>query len=93
MAQGITVRAYDLVAADNARKLLGNDIQYCSSPIETAAGADLILILTEWNEFYDMDLMQLRTQMKTPVIVDARRVVDPIAATSAGFRYCGIGRA
>ncbi|NBV83061.1 UDP-glucose/GDP-mannose dehydrogenase family protein [bacterium] len=93
VAQGITVRAYDLVAADNARKLLGSDIQYCNSPIETVAGADLILILTEWNEFYDMDLMQLRAQMKTPVIVDARRVVDPIAATAAGFRYYGIGRA
>ncbi len=93
IANGAVIQAYDLVAADNARPLLGDQVRYCSSAMAAAAGADVLLILTEWNEFYDIDLMALKAQMRSPTIVDARRVIDPQSAIRAGFSYYGIGRA
>lgn len=93
IANGAMIQAYDLVAADNARPLLGEHVRYCSSAMAAAADADVLLILTEWNEFYDIDLMALKSQMRTPTIVDTRRVIDPKSATRAGFNYYGIGRA
>lgn len=91
--KGIQIRAYDAVASDNAKPLLGDRVVYCASVLEAVAGADLLLALTEWNEFYDMDLGDIKTQMKSATIVDARRVIDPTQAVAAGFTYYGIGRA
>jgi UDPglucose 6-dehydrogenase len=54
--------------------------------------ADLLLILTEWNEFKELDLEKVKKLMKTPNIVDARNLYDPEQMKQAGFNYVGIGR-
>lgn len=93
LENGVAIQAYDAVAAENAKPLLGERVRYCDGASDAIVGADLVLVLTEWNEFYDMDLAEIKRQMRGVHIVDARRVIDPEQATAAGFVYYGIGRA
>ncbi len=92
VADGCTVVAFDPVAQSNASGVLPKSIHYAASVAEAVTDADLVLILTEWNAFYDLDWAVLKGLVRHPVVVDTRRVVDPVLAQSAGFRYIGIGR-
>jgi hypothetical protein len=60
--------------------------------VEAATGADIIVVLTEWNEFRAVDLAQVRTVMHRNILVDLRNVYRPDAAEAAGLVYYGIGR-
>ncbi len=90
-AAGATVRAYDPVAMDVARGILPA-VQMCHDPYETAAGSDAIIVVTEWNEFKQIDLEKLKSLLKTPVIMDARNLYDPERMKEMGFQYRAIGR-
>ena len=68
------------------------DIIYCQSAKEVAAGADALVIVTEWEEFRSLKLSQLKKTMRTHVIIDGRNTISPSVARSAGFEYYGIGR-
>ena len=57
-----------------------------------AAGAEALILATEWPEFAVIDLAELRDTMRTPLIFDGRNLIDPVAAASFGFQYHGIGR-
>jgi UDPglucose 6-dehydrogenase len=90
---GAMIKAYDPVAMPSARRARGDlDIIYCQSVKEVAAGADALVIVTEWEEFRSLKLAQLKKTMRTPIIVDARNTISPSVARSAGFEYYGIGR-
>jgi len=90
---GAMVKAYDPVAMPSARRARGDlDLIYCQSVKEVAAGADALVIITEWEEFRSLKLSQLKKTMRTPIIVDARNAISPSVARSAGFEYYGIGR-
>jgi len=93
LKRGIRITAYDPEAESNAKLIFGDTVQFKSSPLETATGAHLLLILTEWNEFFDIDLYSVKRVMEGNLIVDTRRVIDPNVAAAAGFNYYGIGRA
>jgi hypothetical protein len=66
-------------------------VQYCSSAIEAAKGADAIVIVTEWREFAEIDLRKLRATMRAPVIVDLRNFLNEEQVQRSGFSYFGIG--
>src|SRR5712691_8676295 len=71
---GATVRGYDPVAMDNARKMLPTVIEYADSPYAAAEGADAVALVTEWNEFKFLDLERLRGVMRRPVLLDGRNL-------------------
>ena len=88
---GARVRAFDPVAADNARELLP-DIEYADDAYSAAEGAHVLVIMTEWNEFRRLDLERLRGLMAELSVVDCRNVYDPGDFEPLGFRYEGVGR-
>ena len=88
---GAKVKVYDPVAMENARQLLLN-VEYCGDAYSVAAGSDALVIMTEWNEFKNLDLERVRDMMRQPVIVDGRNIYDPEVMHKMGFRYRGFGR-
>jgi UDPglucose 6-dehydrogenase len=90
-AQGARVQAYDPEGAHEAARLL-QGVDFLEGPYEAAAGADVLVILTEWNAFRALDLDRLRLLMNQPVVVDLRNVYDPGEMTAAGFTYSSVGR-
>ena len=91
-AAGAQVRAYDPVAMDNARALLPEDVVFCASAYEAAAGADGVALLTEWNEFKYLNLDRLRGLLRHRLIFDARNLYEPERMRRLGFEYYSIGR-
>jgi len=91
LQEGASVRAYDPVAAENARRLLPA-VSYCPDPYEAVRESDALVVLTDWEEFKTLDLERVRRLMRRPVILDGRNVIDPQQARALGFRYIGIGR-
>ncbi len=91
IAQGAKVRGFDPVAMQVARPLLPG-IEYCSDPYEMARGCDGLMVVTEWNEFKQLDLEKLKTLLKQPVIYDGRNIYDPVVMKSMGYVYRGVGR-
>jgi len=89
---GAHVRAYDPVAAENARRLLPSSIRFCASPYEAAAGASALVLATEWDEFRSLNFERLRTVMARPLIVDGRNIYEPGWMGRFGFEYYSIGR-
>jgi UDPglucose 6-dehydrogenase len=90
-ADGAKIRAYDPVAVPEAKHLLQH-VVYAKDPYKAAAGADCLVLMTEWDEFKKLDLAKLKRLMRQPVIVDARNLFDPAKAKQAGFRYASVGR-
>lgn len=89
--RGAVVRAHDPVANGEARSVLPT-VALCDDAYTAAAGADLTVILTAWDEFRRLDLARLRRVMAQPRLLDAVNVLDPGAARDAGFVYRGMGR-
>ncbi|MGB7338519.1 MAG: UDP-glucose/GDP-mannose dehydrogenase family protein [Phototrophicaceae bacterium] len=89
--QGAIVRAYDPVAMDNVRAEMP-DIELVDDPYAVADGADILVVLTEWNEFKNLDLGRIKSLLKTPIIVDGRNMYNPDKMREAGFVYRGVGR-
>jgi UDPglucose 6-dehydrogenase len=91
LAEGAMVRAYDPKAMEKARAVLPN-VTYCADAYEAAIGADAILIVTEWDEFRQMDWQRLLAAVEQPLVIDGRNVFRPEEITLSGFRYVSIGR-
>jgi UDPglucose 6-dehydrogenase len=85
------VRAYDPVAMENARPLLPK-VHMSADSYQMAKGCDALVVVTEWNEFKNLDLVQIRDLMNQPVILDGRNIYDPQLMARLGFRYRGLGR-
>lgn len=92
LKQGFSITAYDPVAMDNVKKLLGNKIKYVSEPYEALKAADALCIFTEWNEFKEIDLKKVKQELKKPVIFDGRNIYQPEMIKKIGFTYFGVGR-
>jgi UDPglucose 6-dehydrogenase len=91
---GAKVRAYDPEGMAQARALMPA-VDYAENAYACAAGADALVIVTEWNAFRALDLDRLRQAMASggasPVLVDLRNIYDPESAARHGFIYCGVG--
>lgn len=90
---GAVVRGYDPIAIEKgtAQRTIKN-IEFCGDAYETAAGADALVIITDWNEFKQLDMSRILDSMKQPVIVDGRNIYDPEVMNELGFTYRGFGR-
>ncbi|MBI4323047.1 MAG: UDP-glucose/GDP-mannose dehydrogenase family protein, partial [Candidatus Omnitrophica bacterium] len=89
--EGAKVRVFDPKAMPAADGLFRR-VTFCKDVYETARGADCLALLTEWNEFKELDLARIKKLMRQPVIVDGRNLYDPDVLRRLGFRYVGIGR-
>jgi UDPglucose 6-dehydrogenase len=89
--EGATVRAFDPQAMKEAARLLPT-VKLCGDPYDAARGADCLAILTEWNEFKELDFKRLKKLLRQPLIIDGRNIYDPARMRKLGFRYIGIGR-
>jgi len=91
---GSILRIYDPAAGRNLQRLYPPDerLTYANSALEAARDAHALLILTDWNEFRSLDLGQVRSLMRTPIIVDGRNLFEPAQVQAAGFEYYSLGR-
>ncbi|MCC7370415.1 MAG: UDP-glucose/GDP-mannose dehydrogenase family protein [Chloroflexi bacterium] len=90
--EGAKIQVYDPAAMEKAQEGALKNVKYCQDAYETAQGADAVVLLTEWNEFKQLDLAQLRSVMSRPIFVDGRNLYDQQAMADAGLTYICIGR-
>lgn len=88
----VQITAYDPKAAENAKLLLGDKIRYVDNMYEAAKGADVLAVLTEWEEFKSADIAKLEQAMKGRKIIDCRNLLDKDLCVNNGFVYRGVGR-
>lgn len=91
MAEGATVKAYDPVANEVASPLLP-EVEMCMNAYDVAQDSDALFIVTEWNEFKQLDLRKIHELMRNPILFDGRNIYDPAATRAIGFNYRAIGR-
>jgi UDPglucose 6-dehydrogenase len=91
MEQGAAVRAYDPAALEEGSKLLPR-ITPCQDAYEAAQDADALVLMTEWNEFRNLDFPKLKSLMRRAILVDLRNVYEPSRVTQLGFRHVSVGR-
>jgi UDPglucose 6-dehydrogenase len=91
---GATVRAYDPEAMHEAARIFGEraDLTYVDSPQSALAGADALVVVTEWKAFWSPDFSALAGGLRDKVVFDGRNIYDPAAVEAAGLAYYGIGR-
>jgi UDPglucose 6-dehydrogenase len=89
---GAKVKVYDPAAMNEAKKKLGNRIEYAADPYEAVIGADAMALMTEWSEFHLADFKRMADTMNGKVIFDGRNIYDPAELKKQGFKYFGIGR-
>ena len=91
---GATISAYDPVAMDEAKRLLGDTprLTFAGNPLDACDGADALVVVTEWKEFRSPDFEMLHRRMKQPLIFDGRNLYEPDVVRSAGFEHVSIGR-
>jgi UDPglucose 6-dehydrogenase len=92
LARGAVVRVHDPVALDAARYYFGDRVTYCDNNYNAAAGADALLVLTEWQPFRRPDFARLWSLMRQPIVFDGRNLFDPVRMREAGFEYASVGR-
>jgi len=91
--EGAFVQAYDPAAMERAQSALpSRNMFFANSPYEAAEGADALLILTEWDDFKNLDYARIRNQLRYPIIVDGRNLLDPEEMSKLDFIYLSIGR-
>lgn len=91
VAKGATVRAFDPVAMEEAKHYLP-DIEYAVDEYDAIAGADALVIITEWNQFRALDMEKVKSILASPKIADLRNVYEPKDMRAMGFEYVGVGR-
>lgn len=89
---GAKIKAYDPAAMHEAKKQLGDKIEYCADPYEAIKGVDAMALMTEWSEFHLPEFNRMSELMKSKVIFDGRNIYDPSELKRMGFKYYGIGR-
>ncbi len=89
--EGATVKAYDPQAQENAKEQM-QDVVFCDDPYQVAEQVDGLILVTEWNEFKQLDMDRVRSLMRQPVLIDGRNIYDPQRMSMLGFTYRGMGR-
>jgi UDPglucose 6-dehydrogenase len=89
--RGAHVQAYDPEAMADAKAYLP-DVELCQDAYGVADGADVLVLVTEWNQFRNLDLGELKRRLRRPILVDLRNVYDRDRVAAAGFEYHAVGR-
>tara|TARA_Y100000310_G_scaffold334230_1_gene413451 strand:+ start:182 stop:1483 length:1302 start_codon:yes stop_codon:yes gene_type:complete len=92
LEQGAKIKAYDPVAHEEVRKELGDQIEYCNSVEESVYESNGIILVTEWDEFRNVDFLNLGKNMKNKIVFDGRNIYEPEMVREEGFDYVGVGR-
>ena len=92
LKEGCRITAYDPAAMERAKDVIKSDVRFADSPYEAARGADALLILTEWQEFANLDLTRLAQELEFPIVIDGRNLYDPEVMAAHGFTYYSVGR-
>ncbi|MDP3786144.1 MAG: UDP-glucose/GDP-mannose dehydrogenase family protein, partial [Candidatus Omnitrophota bacterium] len=91
--EGAKIRAYDPQAMKKARGLPEfKGAKFCKDPYDAVRGADCVVIVTEWNEFKELNLVRIKKLLRQPVIIDGRNIYEPQKMKELGFRYYSVGR-
>ena len=86
------VKAFDPIAMEDAKAVFGSAIRYAKTPYDCMKGADAVVIVTEWNEFRNLELMKIKALLKTPYFFDLRNIYEPAKMKKIGFKYFCVGR-
>ena len=89
---GAHIKAYDPAAMDNAKKVLPKSVEYKTDAYKAAEHADAVAVITEWNEFKQLDMVKLAKGLKERVLFDGRNIYDPREMKNLGYTYYGVGR-
>ena len=91
LKEGAIINAYDQTAMEEAKRIIGDKINYCNDQYETLTNSDALVIVTEWPEFRDPNFRLIKEKMNTPVIFDGRNIFDHKEIVEHGFEYFCIG--
>ena len=86
------VKAFDPIAMEDAKAVFHDKIKYAKGPYDCVKGADAVVIMTEWNEFRNLELLKIKTLLKTPNFFDLRNIYEPEKMKRLGFKYFCVGR-
>jgi UDPglucose 6-dehydrogenase len=89
---GFQIKAYDPVAADNVKRIMANKIKYVKDPYQAIEKADALVVVTEWNEFKQIDLKKVKKLLNQPYVFDGRNIYSTETMKKLGFKYYSIGR-
>jgi len=89
--EGAKIKIYDPQAQDKGKEVLSN-VKFCKDAYSASSGCDCLIIMTEWDEFKELDLAKIKKLLKRPIIIDGRNIYDPKEMQKLGFTYVGIGR-
>jgi len=91
LKEGAKIKAFDPQAMEKAKKIL-KGVKFCEDAYETAKGADCLVVITEWNEFKELNFKKIKKMLKQPLVVDGRNIYDPAVMKKMGFKYICMGR-
>jgi len=91
LKMGAKIHAFDPIAINNAKKVL-TGVAFFENPYETIRDCDALIVITEWDEFRNLDMRAVKVLLKKPIIIDGRNIYDPKEMRDLGFTYLGIGR-
>jgi UDPglucose 6-dehydrogenase len=92
LGAGATITAHDPAALHEARRRIGNRISYAESNYDALAGADALVVVTDWNEYRHPDFARIKAALRKPVLIDGRNLYDATKMRSLGFTYLSFGR-
>jgi UDPglucose 6-dehydrogenase len=92
LESGASVIAHDPVAMPEARRRLGERIEYARTNYDALDGADALIVVTDWNEYRHPDFSRILRMLKQPILIDGRNLYDPAKMATLGFTYRSLGR-
>jgi UDPglucose 6-dehydrogenase len=92
LEKGAVIAAYDPIAMDNAKELYADRIEFHEDSYSAMEGAQALVIMTEWNEFRQLDVDRIKSVLADPVVIDCRNIYKPSVMNGLGFRYHSFGR-
>ncbi len=92
LERGFSINAYDPEAMNKVKDVVGEKINYFDNPYDAAEGVDTVVVLTEWNEFRELDLEKLKKEMKGDILIDGRNIYNTERVRKIGLKYFGVGR-
>ncbi len=91
LEKDVNIKCFDPMAMENTKKIFPN-LTYCQNEYEAVKDADALVILTEWNQFRNLDLIKIKKLLKSPILFDMRNLYEPFKVKEIGIKYFGIGR-
>jgi UDPglucose 6-dehydrogenase len=89
---GVKIKVFDPVAMEKAKNILKNSVRFSKDAYDAAKDSDCLIVVTEWNQFKELDFKKLKKLMKQPIIVDGRNIYNPAQMRKMGFTYACMGR-